>query len=132
MMLAPTEKALHYKFYGDAYYACGAHMIGGSFFVDRVLSWRGVRPDNTAHPAKIVSPHQMALKSGFESKIDDLKKLAVESLFCNGIEEYLSVANLGEIVTTHFPATTLASWRHDQPRISDLLMRFAANLDWTQ
>lgn len=131
-MIEPTDQVLAYKHYGDAYCATGAHMIGGSFFVDQVLSWRGVREDNTAHPDLLLSPHQMSLKPEFKSKIDEIKQVAVDAMFANGIDRYLTVANLGEIVTTQFAPAALAEWMQTQPRIADLLRRYAANLDWDQ
>ena len=129
-LLQPVDLPPDIKMDGDVYLAYGAHMLGGSLFVDEILSWRGVHDLNAAHPEIVFSQYQKALKDSFTSKDDRIKKAAVNSLLANGARKYLAVPNLGEIMTAHFASHTLFDWMSESEPVRDLLGRFAANVSW--
>ncbi|MGC5198978.1 hypothetical protein, partial [Aphanothece microscopica] len=110
---------------GDVYLAFGAHMLGGSLFVDETLSWRGVHALNAAHPEIVFSEHQVSLRASFTSEADRLRKAAANSFLVNGACNYLTVPNLGEILTAHFDSRTLFVWMSENELVRDLLQRFA-------
>lgn len=129
-LLVPVDLPSDFRDSGDTYLCFGAHMLGGSLFVDEVLSWRGVHATNPAHPEIVFSEFQVALKDGFPSRADGLKKAAVDSFLANGARKYLTVASLGEILTTHFDSATLFAWMSESDAVRDLLERYAANVSW--
>lgn len=85
---------------------------------------------NEAHPEILFSQFQVALRDSFTSRADRLKKAAVNSFLANGARKYLTVASLGEILTTHFDSATLFAWISESDAVRDLLERYAANVPW--
>lgn len=129
-IIRPNGLADRFRHSGDVYCAYGAHMIGGTVFVDRLLSWRGVHDANTAHPSAFLSGRQSALKPSFTSESDAVKDAVLHAMLANGIADYLTVQQLGEVVTTHFTRDRLGSLCADNKALADMMMRFGANLDW--
>lgn len=131
-IIRPNGLADHFQHSGDVYCAYGAHMIGGTIFVDQLLSWRGVHDENTAHPSSLLSDRQSALKPSFKSEANDVKDAIIHALLQNGISDYLTVQQLGEVVTTHIEREHLSVLCSKSPLVADMMMRFGANLDWAK
>lgn len=131
-IIRPKGLADIFRHSGDIWCAYGAHMIGGTVFVDRLLSWRGVHDANTAHPSAFLSQRQTPLKPSFISESDAVKDAVLLALLRNGIADYLTVQQLGEVVTTHFGRDRLDLLCAKDRAVADLMMRFGANLDWAK
>jgi glycosyltransferase involved in cell wall biosynthesis len=72
------------KICGDTYCVLGAHMLGGSLFVDEVLSWRGIHEANSVENSKVISSRQRRHKSSFEDLSEDIRFFAAKTLVENG------------------------------------------------
>jgi glycosyltransferase involved in cell wall biosynthesis len=72
------------KICGDTYCVLGAHMLGGSLFVDEVLSWRGIHEANSVENSRIVSSRQRRHKNTFEDLSEDIRFFAAKTLVENG------------------------------------------------
>lgn len=131
-IISPNGLADRFRHSGDVYCAYGAHMVGGTVFVDQLLSWRGVHDANTAHPSVFLSGRQAALKPSFVSESDEVKDAVLHALLQNGISDYLTVQQLGEVVTTHYKRDRLGILCSESPAVADMMMRFGANLDWAK
>lgn len=56
----------------------------------------------------------------------------LHALLQNGIADYLTVQQLGEVVTTHFSRDRLGMLCSGSAPVADMMMRFGANLDWAK
>jgi glycosyltransferase involved in cell wall biosynthesis len=72
------------KICGDTYCVLGAHMLGGTLFVDDVLSWRGIHEANSVEFSKVISSRQKRHKNTFEDLSEDIRFFAAKTLVENG------------------------------------------------
>lgn len=129
-LIRPTKFPSHMKISADAYCAHGAHIIGGTLFVDKLLSWRGVHASNSVRVGYLFNQDQVRLKEDFIDHTNDLKKEAINSFFNNGGHRFLPVASLGELMTTHFSSDELNVWMQENDAIRKFLVQFATNASW--
>ncbi len=129
-LIRPTNFPGHMKISADAYCAHGAHIIGGTLFVDKLLSWRGIHASNSVRVGYLFNQDQVRLKEEFIDHTEDLKKEAINSFFNNGGHRLLPVASLGELMTTHFSSDELNAWMQENDAIRKFLVQFATNASW--
>ena len=131
-MIRPEGLADDFLHSVDVYCAHGAHMIGGTLFVDQLLSWKGVDDENSAHRPLSFSSRHARPESSLADDAENVKDAVLHALLRNGISKYLKVQQVGEVVTTQYSRDRLSVLCADSPAVSDLMMRFGANLDWSK
>ncbi|WP_080578693.1 glycosyltransferase family 2 protein [Sinorhizobium fredii] len=121
--VAPQQAIDFTRFEGDAYCALGCHMLGGTVFVDQMLSWRRIHDRNTAKNPVLVFDNQNRMKPEFENTLWDVTLLVAETILSNpdlvrsaGSTVSAVVAHLGQeglaIITGRNPATNDALFEY--------------------
>jgi glycosyltransferase involved in cell wall biosynthesis len=128
--ITPFEFPKEVKFNGDSYCAHGAHMLGGTLFLDRVLSWRGVHEDNTARVRHHFSSTQSRLKKEFVDFTAPLKVLAMDSALRHGAWRYFTATGLAEILNAHFNREQLGDLLRRNEIAYETIVRSIANVGW--
>ncbi|MEQ1519491.1 MAG: glycosyltransferase family A protein [Usitatibacteraceae bacterium] len=72
------------KVHADTYCVYGAHILGGTLFVDELLSWRGLHKDNAAESPWVVSSKQIRHRPSFVDSSKSIKRFAIETMLENG------------------------------------------------
>lgn len=93
---------------GDAYCVYGAHMLGGTLFVDETLSWRGIHKDNAVESSAHFSSFQRRQKTTFVDPAAAMKFLAAQSILENGGIEALRADMLMMTLKSHFSLQLLS------------------------
>ena len=131
-LIAPNDFVPATKVFGDTYWVQGAHMIGGTLYVDEVLSWRGIHGRNTAESDQIFSRDQKRHRTDFDAiaaKLgSELKWASLRSFLRNDGWKHLTAANFGEIVTAHFKGKELYAFAQHDKNLADMLLRYACNV----
>jgi glycosyltransferase involved in cell wall biosynthesis len=129
-LIEPLSFPKGIKFNGDSYCGHGAHMIGGTLFVDKVLSWRRVHDENTARVPHHFSSTQNRVKTDFVDFTWPLKIAAMDSALRRGVHHYFSVASIHEVLDAHFEKSDLMELAKTNPIVTEIFSRMAANVDW--
>jgi Glycosyl transferase family 2 len=89
------------KICADTYCVYGAHMLGGTLFLDDLLSWRGVHGGNVAATDKHFSRFQNRQWTAFVDHSTLIKAHAIQSMLANGAAEYLKMPEFAETLKAH-------------------------------
>jgi glycosyltransferase involved in cell wall biosynthesis len=92
----------------DAYCAQGAHMFGGTLFVNSVLAYRGLHASNLMHTPRYFSAYQQRHDRGVANIAHRAKLDALDAFFVNDGHRLFQPERLLKIVQTHFDTETLA------------------------
>lgn len=90
------------KVHADTYCVNGAHFLGGTLFVDEVLSWRGLHKDNAAESPWVFSSKQVRHRPSFVDSSKAIRRFAVETLLENGRAKMIPVKLLAQSLSAHF------------------------------
>lgn len=110
-LIRPRKPVTYHQ--ADAYCAQGAHMFGGTLFVNKVLSYRGLHGSNLMHTARYFSAYQQRHERGIQNVARQAKLDAVDAFFANDghrlfqperilkiLQAHLDTEALGDIVET--------------------------------
>jgi glycosyltransferase involved in cell wall biosynthesis len=103
------NKALGYH-QVDAYCAQGAHMFGGTLFVNRMLSYRGLHGSNLMHTPRLFSAYQQRHELGTHNIAPTAKRDAVQAFLANGGYKLFQPGRLLKIFEAHLDEETLAEF----------------------
>jgi Glycosyl transferase family 2 len=95
------------KICADTYCVMGAHMLGGTLFVDQALSWRGIHPDNAVESETLVSAEQRRHKPSFVDTSRAIRLFAAKTLLDNDSFRKLPDATLARVLNGQFSRTEL-------------------------
>jgi glycosyltransferase involved in cell wall biosynthesis len=101
------HKALGYH-QVDAYCAQGAHMFGGTLFVNRMLSYRGLHGSNLMHTSRLFSAYQQRHELGTHNIALTAKRDAAQAFLANGGYKLFQPGRLLKIFEAHLDEETLA------------------------
>jgi glycosyltransferase involved in cell wall biosynthesis len=93
----------------DAYCAQGAHMFGGTLFVNRVLSYRGLHDANLMHTPRFFSAYQQRHERGTDNIAPRAKLDALNAFFANDGHHLFQPERLLKILQAHLDTETLAA-----------------------
>lgn len=127
-LIQPNNFVPETKAFGDTYCAQGAHLIGGTLYLDRVLSWRGLHENNTVESDRLFSKYQKRQRDDFDEICRNLKWAAFKSFILNGGADHLTPANFGEIVTSHFPSELIYEFAIENSEFATMLLKYSANV----
>ncbi len=111
------------KICADTYCVIGAHMLGGTLFIDEVLSWRGIHARNAVEVPWLVSREQQRHRAEF---IDDSKKIrrfVAQTMIDNGSFFQLREEMLVATLSKNFALGELKQLLAKQPALLRLLKR---------
>lgn len=111
------------KFYADAYCAFGAHFVGGTLYLDEVLSWRGPHADNTAENTHVLSNFQFRQRRGFEHLTKEMKLFSIETLIANRADTYFGKNRFEEVLLKQCDGPDIQKLRRKYPHLDELLNR---------
>ena len=109
------------KICGDTYCAIGAHMLGGTLFVDETLSWRGIHEDNSVESSKVISSRQRHHKKTFEDMSEEIRFFAAKTLVENGSFRTLPNKVLVNTLRANFQKYQLDELAVLDPELSQIL-----------
>jgi glycosyltransferase involved in cell wall biosynthesis len=92
----------------DAYCAQGAHMFGGTLFVNRVLSYRGLHGSNLMHTPRLFSAYQQRHERGVANIAPQAKLDALNAFFANNGHRLFQPERLLKILQAHLDTETLS------------------------
>lgn len=92
----------------DAYCAQGAHMFGGTLFVNRVLSYRGLHGSNLMHTPRLFSAYQQRHERGIGNIAPQAKLDALNAFFANDGHRLFQPERLLKILQAHLDTDSLA------------------------
>jgi hypothetical protein len=92
----------------DAYCAQGAHMFGGTLFVNKVLSYRGLHGSNLMHTPRFFSAYQQRHERGTANIAPRAKLDALNSFFANDGHRLFQPERLLKILQAHLDTESLA------------------------
>lgn len=92
----------------DAYCAQGAHMFGGTLFVNRMLSYRGLHGSNLMHTPRLFSAYQQRHELGTPNIAPRAKRDAAQAFLANGGYKLFQPGRLLKILEAHLDEETLA------------------------
>ncbi len=99
--IRPRRPVTFTRFEGDSYCAIGAHMIGGTVFVDQMLSWRQVHDRNTAKNPVVVFDDQRRMKPEFIDTLWEVKLFVAETILSNPLLTKTSGSALASSILAH-------------------------------
>lgn len=105
--LIRPKKAVTYH-QADAYCAQGAHMFGGTLFINRVLSYRGLHGSNLMHTARYFSAYQQRHERGIQNVARQAKLDAIDAFFANDGHRLFQPERLLKILQAHLDTEALA------------------------
>jgi len=108
------------KVHADTYCVLGAHMLGGTLFVDEILSWRGLHSDNVAESPWVISHKQFRHRPTFVDLTKEIRRLAMETLLSSGHAEQLRVEILAQTLTSHFKRDVVDELLASYPQYAEL------------
>jgi glycosyltransferase involved in cell wall biosynthesis len=131
-LIAPRNFVPTTKAFGDTYWVQGAHMIGGTLYVDEALSWRGIHGRNTAESNLVFSHDQKRHNSDFDLISKEIGKKLKWASFCSFLQndgwKHFTPANFGEVVTAHFKGDELYALAKQDKNLADMLLKYACNV----
>lgn len=92
----------------DAYCAQGAHMFGGTLFVNRVLSYRGLHGSNLMHTPRLFSAYQQRHERGVANIAPQAKLDVLNAFFANDGHRLFQPERLLKILQAHLDTDSLA------------------------
>jgi glycosyltransferase involved in cell wall biosynthesis len=92
----------------DAYCAQGAHMFGGTLFVNRVLAYRGLHDANLMHTPRYFSAYQQRHEKGVSNIAPHAKLDALNAFFANDGHRLFQPERLLKIMQAHLDTETLS------------------------
>jgi len=105
-LIRPKKPITYHQ--ADAYCAQGAHMFGGTLFVNRVLSYRGLHGSNLMHTARYFSAYQQRHERGIQNVARQAKLDATEAFFANDGHRLFQPERLLKILQAHLDTEALA------------------------
>jgi glycosyltransferase involved in cell wall biosynthesis len=105
--LIRPRKQLNYN-QADAYCAQGAHMFGGTLFVNRVLAHRGLHGSNLMHTPRYFSAFQQRHDRGVQNVARQAKLDAIDAFFANDGHRLFQPERLLKILQAHLDTEALA------------------------
>jgi hypothetical protein len=112
------------KIHADTYCVTGAHMLGGTLFIDEVLSWRGLHKENAYETPWVVSGKQVRHRPSFEDTSQAIRRLAMETMLANGRANTLPVKILARTLSAHFSAEVVKELLGSYPAYENLSKEF--------
>ena len=105
-LIRPKKPLAYHQ--ADAYCAQGAHMFGGTLFVNRVLSYRGLHGSNLMHTARYFSAYQQRHERGVQNVARQAKLDAIDAFFANDGHRLFQPERLLKILQAHLDTEALA------------------------
>jgi glycosyltransferase involved in cell wall biosynthesis len=106
-ILRPRKQLSYHQ--ADAYCAQGAHMFGGTLFVNRVLSYRGLHGANLMHTPRLFSAYQQRHERGVGNIAPQAKLDALNAFFANDGHRLFQPERLLKILQAHLDTDSLAA-----------------------
>ncbi len=122
-LLRPRGDLGKMTFNTQEYCIHGAHVLGGGVFVDRLLSWRGIRNVADRRDSATFSQFQRNISSE-PVYTSTLKQAAINAFFENKGASYISAKHFGRMLTTHFTARELHDWSMSSSQLSEVMSHF--------
>ena len=113
----------HTKIHADTYCVFGAHMLGGTLFVDELLSWRGLHKENSVEVEGVIYSNQNHHRANFDDISSEVKTFAMKTLLENGTFRYLRKKDMANVLRSHFDKKTIAELLTDHPDIALLVLQ---------
>jgi glycosyl transferase family 2 len=105
-LIRPKRPVAYHQ--ADAYCAQGAHMVGGTLFVNKVLSYRGLHGSNLMHTARYFSAYQQRHERGVQNVAREAKLDAIDAFFANDGHRLFQPERLLKILQAHLDTDALA------------------------
>ncbi len=86
----------------DAFCVYGAHLLGGTLYVDKALSWRGIHGDNAVESETLISIEQRRHKPEFKDPSQKIKLFAARTIIENGTLRKVKDPKLSQVFNSHF------------------------------
>jgi glycosyltransferase involved in cell wall biosynthesis len=102
LKLIRPKRNLAYKGHADAYFANGAHMMGGTMLLRAPLVYRGIHDDNDFIAQSIFTMFQRQYKANAVHQSDLAKRDVIEAFFANGGLEWFSAGNVKAVIEAQF------------------------------
>lgn len=124
--LLRPNKPLPYKGQGDAWYANGAHMLGGTILLREPLVYRGLHGHNDFISNRIFSMWQVHEREGAVAMSDEVKIDVVQAFIQNGGLKLFSLDSFSEVITAHFRGEHMQKLLAAVPQLQTLISKTAA------
>ena len=111
------------KLHADTYCVFGAHMLGGTLFVDEVLSWRGLHKNNSAEATWVTYINQNRARPDFDDVSEQVKFFAAETLLNNHNFSYLHKRTMAKVLRAHFDTKTTGKLLANYPAADNTLIQ---------
>jgi glycosyltransferase involved in cell wall biosynthesis len=105
-LIRPSKPVTYHQV--DAYCAQGGHMFGGTLFVNRVLSYRGLHGSNLMHTSRLFSAYQQRHERGIANIAPQAKLDALNAFFANDGHRLFQPARLLKILQAQLDTDSLA------------------------
>jgi glycosyltransferase involved in cell wall biosynthesis len=109
------------KICADTYCVLGSHMLGGTLFVDEVLSWRGIHSGNAVETEFLVSSRQKKHNAKFEDTSQEIRLFAAQTLVENKSFRMLKNSLLKTVLSANFSKTELDKLSAIDPDLRQIL-----------
>jgi glycosyltransferase involved in cell wall biosynthesis len=105
-LIRPRKPVTYHQ--ADAYCAQGAHMFGGTLFVNKVLSYRGLHGLNLMHTPRYFSAYQQRHERGVQNVARQAKLDALNAFFANDGHRLFQPERLLKILQAQLDTEALA------------------------
>lgn len=113
----------------DTYCVFGAHLMGGTLFIDEVLSWRGIHSANAVESDKHFSSYQKRHQLEFLDTTLTIKLFVMKTILENDCLMHLKPDRLLSTLVSHFSVNQLEGLLADKPALATKLLAHAWTLE---
>lgn len=124
--LVRPHRPLAYQTKADAYMVPVLHMMGGSLDVPSTLVHRGVHPQSTYKPDRVISYFQRSAgrnKTGGNFTSNFCRLDAIDAFFVNGGHNYFDAEKIAAIIHCHLSAADIVRLCENSPEAKAILMK---------
>ncbi|MFO1033770.1 MAG: glycosyltransferase family 2 protein [Hyphomicrobiales bacterium] len=118
------------KVHADTYCVYGAHMLGGTLFVDEVLSYRGLHRDNSAESPLVIATRQNRHRPEFDDISRKIRNFVMHTLMANGNAAKLLPQDLAKVLQAHFSPAERKAFYRAFPQYKEMVRPFMTTGLW--
>jgi glycosyltransferase involved in cell wall biosynthesis len=113
-------KSLSYRGEADSYLANGAHMLGGTLFIEQPLVYRQLHQRNAWMSRSFFALDQIKHRHGAEENFDLCKRDVAAAFLENGARDLFEQRFLSRLLYRHFERDSLALLRRESHHAAEL------------
>jgi glycosyltransferase involved in cell wall biosynthesis len=113
-------KSIPYRGEADSYLANGAHMLGGTIFIEKPLVYRQLHGKNAWMTENYFSMDQIRYRPGAEQNSEVCKRDSAAAFLENGARDLFERRYLSKLLYRHFSRDSLKSLRKESHHAAEL------------